>query len=155
MKAYSLWYHKSKQYVWCYMLWCSVSTILQVHVEYDIGQYYTTLCVHKRCYLSCPTTVTQSHGPCVGCCAFSKFHFAFSPVLSGRLFYRRSRRSTAFCCSSGSSDSAMQDWRVTIFQSMHWMSTSTTLSLESETGGKQCRQEPFLAFLMVLLLLST
>ena len=77
--------------------------------------------------------------------AISKFHLAFSPVLSGRFRWSRSRRSTAFCCSSGSSDNGIRDWRVEMFQSMHWMSTSTTSLLGSATWGKPYRRDAGLA----------
>ena len=65
--------------------------------------------------------ITISQTLCRMLWAFSKFHFPFSPVLSGRCCCSISRRSTAFCCSSGSSDSKMWDWLVTIFHSLHWL----------------------------------
>jgi hypothetical protein len=42
-----------------------------------------------------------------------------------------------------------------IFHSINWMSTSTAALLGSETGGKQWIQEPFLAVVMALLMIST
>ena len=80
-------------------------------------------------------------------CAFSKFHFPFSPILSGRFRCRRSKNATAFSCSSGCSASGlgMRDWLEAIFQSMHWMRTSTMSLLGSATCCKPRRQLPALA----------
>ncbi len=49
---------------------------------------------------SCPHR-TISRTLCRMLWAFSKFHLAFSPVLSGRYRWRMSSRSTAFCQASG------------------------------------------------------
>ena len=76
--------------------------------------------------------------------AFSKFQPAFSssPVFWGRFFWRRSRRSIAFCGKSGRSASEIRDSRVAIFQSMHWIRTSTTSLLGSETCGRPRKRDP-------------
>ena len=98
---------------------------------------------------------TISRTLCRMLCAFSKFHLAFSPVLSGRFFCRRSRRLIAFWCNSGSSDSDIPTWRVAIFQSMHWMSTSTISLLGSATWGKLASVDPALALSIALLMSKT
>ncbi len=85
----------------------------------------------------------------------SKFHFSFSPVLSGRFFFRRSRRLIASCCNSGSSDSRMPDWQDTMFHSMHWMSTSTISLLGSATWGNLYRRDQGLAASLALLMSKT
>ncbi len=88
-------------------------------------------------------------------CAFSKFHFPSSPVLSGRFRCKRSKNVTAFSCSSGSSASETRDWREAIFQSMHWMRTSTISLLGSATCGKPCRQLLVLALSIAVLMSLT
>ena len=85
----------------------------------------------------------------------SEFPHSKISVLSGRFFWRMSRRSIAFCCNSGISGSGMPDWRDAIFQSMHWMSTSTISSLGSATWGDLYRREPALAASIALLMSTT
>ncbi len=130
----------SKEHVW--------TKYRRVHTH-----LYLPLELDTRCYPNFPTA--QFRRPCAECYGpFQNSTWPFPRSYQGG-FSSGGQGDWLLSAATGSSDSGMPDWQDAIFQSMHWMSTSTISLLGSATWGNLYRLEPALAASIALLMSKT